>query len=249
VAEDLLSLADHGSNRLAILAEEIRAAHTAAVGAQKIAVERGRDAGIRLIEAKKLAGRGRWLPWLKENGVPTNTAAVYMRLARLPEDKFTEAVNLGLRPTIEAVLGGEDVKEESEEQTTAEWTEDELNRKAAAEAGEAVVANLHEDDALLAWAESEDRLQRIDRTSDFGNPFIIPDDGDRAEVVAKFQKFYWPHKAGLLTQVPNLGGKVLACWCHPQECHGHIIAETVNRALAGEGTAEEIADQIADHDG
>jgi hypothetical protein len=131
------------------------------------------------------------------------------------------------------------------------WTSSQTERKERAERGEAVVANMHEgeDTALLAWAEETGRLVRIDRQSAFGNPFVMPDDGDRGEVVAKFEKFYWPHKTALLERVPDLTGKVLACWCYPQPCHGDCIAETINRVAAGDGTAEEIAEGIADHDG
>jgi hypothetical protein len=135
------------------------------------------------------------------------------------------------------------------------WTPDQLDRKARAERGECVVANFREDngrridEALLAWAEAEDRFVRIDRKTDWGNPFEIPEDGERAEVVSKFAKFYLPHKNGLLCEITNLSGKVLGCWCHPEECHGHAIAEVVNRVAAGEGTAEEIADNIAGVDG
>jgi hypothetical protein len=56
----------------------------------------------------------------------------------------------------------------------------------------------------------------------------MPDDGDRAEVVGKFTKFYLPHKNGLLAKMPSLRGKVITCWCHPEECHGHVIAKIVN---------------------
>lgn len=28
----------------------------------------------------------------------------------------------------------------------------------------------------------------------------------------------------LLAQVPSLRGRVLACWCTPQLCHGHVLA-------------------------
>jgi len=136
------------------------------------------------------------------------------------------------------------------------WTADQLDRKSRAEKGEAVVANMREgkdgrrvDEALLTWAEGDGRLLRIDRQSDFGNPFVIPDDGDRGEVVEKFAKFYWPQKPKLLGRVPDLNGAVLMCWCHPEECHGHIIAETINRVAADEGTPEEVAESIADSDG
>jgi Protein of unknown function (DUF3102) len=56
------------SNRLPILAAEIREAHGAARAAAPV-VDRARDAGTKLIEAKGLLGHGEWLPWLKETGV------------------------------------------------------------------------------------------------------------------------------------------------------------------------------------
>jgi Domain of unknown function (DUF4326) len=135
------------------------------------------------------------------------------------------------------------------------WTQDQLDRKTRALNRECVVASMREidgrrrDDALLAWAEAENRLVRIDRQTEWGNPFEMPDDGDREEVVGKYSKFYLPHKNGLLLKMPSLRGKVLVCWCHPQECHGHIIAEIVNREAAGEGPAASIADAIAEVDG
>lgn len=130
------------------------------------------------------------------------------------------------------------------------WTPDQAERKALIERGVCVVANMHDktDIALLAWAEANDRLVRIDRQTEWGNPFEMPVDGDRAEVVSKFTMFYLPNKPGLLAKMPALRGKVLGCWCHPEECHGDIIAEVVNRVSAG-GDAEAIANVLADHDG
>jgi hypothetical protein len=56
------------------------------------------------------------------------------------------------------------------------WTPDQLARKAQAETGQCVVANMRSgddgqrtDEALLSWAEAEGRFVRIDRQSDWGN--------------------------------------------------------------------------------
>jgi hypothetical protein len=110
------------------------------------------------------------------------------------------------------------------------WTLDQSERKKLAEEGHCVVANMHDktDTALIAWAEATDRFVCIDRTTDWGNPFKENDDGTREEVVAKFARYYLPHKNRLLKKLPELRGKVLGCWCHPEECHGHVIAEGVN---------------------
>ena len=74
----------------------------------------------------------------------------------------------------------------------------------------------------------------------------MPDDGDRGEVIGKFEKFYWPHKPVLLAKVNKWRGMVLVCWCHPEPCHADVIADTANAVLRGEGTAQEIADQLAE---
>ena len=54
------------------------------------------------------------------------------------------------------------------------------------------------------------------------------------EVVEKFEKHYWPYKNALQAQVPTLKGKVLMCWCYPEQCHGDVIAEAANRFVACE---------------
>jgi len=94
------------------------------------------------------------------------------------------------------------------------------------------------DQALIAWARDTRRFLRIDQwsKSEWGNPFIAPDDGDRDEVVGKFATHYLPHKTALLAQINagTLRGKVLGCWCHPLLCHGHILALRANRAALEE---------------
>lgn len=104
------------------------------------------------------------------------------------------------------------------------WTDDERGRRAAVVNGLAVVANLKTDDRLIRWAQFEDRLVKIDRTSDWGNPFVIPGDGDR-DIVCDSYAVYLSLKPSLLKKVPELKGKVLACWCYPERCHGHHLAE------------------------
>lgn len=99
-------------------------------------------------------------------------------------------------------------------------------------AGLCVVANMHRgrDQALIAWARDTHHFVRIDRKSEWGNPFLVPDDGDHEEVVGKFATRYLPHKTALLAQINRgvLRGKVLGCWCHPLLCHGHVLAMRAN---------------------
>lgn len=109
-----------------------------------------------------------------------------------------------------------------------EWSKSELDRKAIAEAGGTVVANMHQDTdrALLAWAKASGRFARIDRNSDWGNPFEMPTDGDRDTVCDSYEIFF-PRKFSLHSRLNELAGKVLGCWCYPQRCHGDYLVNKV----------------------
>jgi hypothetical protein len=63
--DDGTPILSHGSNRLAVLSSEIIAAHQAAERAKLTSLERAKEAGSRLSEAKQLLGHGNWLDWLK----------------------------------------------------------------------------------------------------------------------------------------------------------------------------------------
>jgi hypothetical protein len=106
-----------------------------------------------------------------------------------------------------------------------EWSASEFERKAIVEAGGTAVANMHQnsDRALLYWAKSTNRFTRIDRSSDWGNPFEMPDDGDRDTVCDSYEIFF-PRKFSLHNRIDELRGKVLGCWCYPQRCHGDYLA-------------------------
>ena len=91
---------DRSSNRLTVLAGEIQQAHSDAVAATHTSVERSRDAGQRLIEAKSLVPSRRWLAWLKTAGINERSAQDYMQLARLSVAKAATVADLGLRAAL-----------------------------------------------------------------------------------------------------------------------------------------------------
>lgn len=92
------------SNRLPILASEIKLAHRAAREAAQTSLERAIEAGERLIEAKGLVKHGGWLPWLKEVcDLSERSAQVYMRLARhkdVAKTKSAAAADLTIRAAV-----------------------------------------------------------------------------------------------------------------------------------------------------
>ena len=108
------------------------------------------------------------------------------------------------------------------------WSDDEMKRRKIVEAGGTVVANMHsgKDEYLLRWARSTDRFVRIDRQSDWGNPFEIPGDGDRDAVCSSYEIFF-PRKFSLHNRLDELRGKVLGCWCYPDRCHGDYLVAQV----------------------
>jgi len=70
----------------------------------------------------------------------------------------------------------------------------------------------------------------IDRSTIFGNPFIIGRDGNREEVIAKYRLWFYKklEDSKFKQAVESLRDKVLACWCAPLPCHGDIILEYLN---------------------
>ncbi len=77
----------------------------------------------------------------------------------------------------------------------------------------------------------------IGRGSMFGNPFRIGRDGDRAEVIEKYNELFYDElvrdfdEKFDLERLLELRGKTLGCYCRPKNgfqgkllCHGQIIA-------------------------
>ena len=71
---------------------------------------------------------------------------------------------------------------------------------------------------------------RVDRSTIFGNMFVIGIDGSREEVIDKYEQWIWqPEQVSLrLLMVHALRGKDLLCWCAPKECHADIILGIAN---------------------
>ena len=103
---------------------------------------------------------------------------------------------------------------------TNPWLPDEEERKKQVLAGRTTVANAERCKNLIQWAESKGLAVRVDRGTDFGNPFILGPDGTRDEVCDKYRDHYLPFKPSIQKQRPALVGKVLICHCYPERCHG-----------------------------
>jgi hypothetical protein len=69
----------------------------------------------------------------------------------------------------------------------------------------------------------------IGRGSDWGNPYAIGFDGDRDEVIRKYEyDFQRDFLKSSKEDALKLKGKVLGCHCKPVACHGDVIANYLN---------------------
>jgi len=68
----------------------------------------------------------------------------------------------------------------------------------------------------------------IGRGSMWGNPFIIGYDGNREEVIKKYE-FHLAANKEMLDKLPELKGKRLGCYCAPLPCHGDILKKWVDQ--------------------
>jgi hypothetical protein len=62
--------------------------------------------------------------------------------------------------------------------------------------------------------------------SKWANPFLIPRDGDRDEVIAKYRA-YVLSRPDLLEALADINYQRLGCWCAPLRCHGDVLAELI----------------------
>lgn len=68
----------------------------------------------------------------------------------------------------------------------------------------------------------------VDRSTPYGNPFVIGRDGTRDEVCDKFDEWL-PKQKKLIAQAKReLRGRNLLCHCVPRRCHGITWLKVVN---------------------
>lgn len=68
----------------------------------------------------------------------------------------------------------------------------------------------------------------IDRSTKFGNPFIIGKHGNREEVIEKYKNYLHSNAEYANMVYKELKDKNLSCWCKPDKCHGDVILEYIN---------------------
>src|SRR5215217_7882574 len=88
----------------------------------------------------------------------------------------------------------------SEEMTFDDWSDEERALLDAFRGGESMVLNLHKNGPhgnLAPWLKDKGLLTEADRKTEWGNPFILDEDGDRETVVRLYEEHYLPFKPSL----------------------------------------------------
>lgn len=140
-------------------------------------------------------------------------------LQHLTEDLLREAA-VELPPGVDGDALLEDLRQE---RIFGAWSEEERDLLKRLRSGETIVVSLRTHNDLIGWADAAGLYMRIDRRTEWGNPFELPDDGDRDTVIANYAAHYLPHKPSLLSKLDTLRGKALGCWCAPERCHGDVL--------------------------
>lgn len=67
--------------------------------------------------------------------------------------------------------------------------------------------------------------------SKWQNRFRIAKGHTREEAIEQYRKWFTEtiSMGELWEALPELRGKVLACWCAPQPCHGDVLIELLNK--------------------
>ena len=70
----------------------------------------------------------------------------------------------------------------------------------------------------------------IGRPGPWGNPFVIGEHGDRAEVIAQYEAWLVAQPDFIERMKRELTGRDLVCFCAPLPCHGNVILRLLDSA-------------------
>lgn len=113
----------------------------------------------------------------------------------------------------------------------AGWSEREIALWDQLQDGQTIVVNFRTDQHLIEAARGAGLFVRIDRESDWGNPFETPADGDRATVVHNYAVHFLPFKPSFERRRDELRAKALGCWCAPARCHGDVLKAWIEERM------------------
>ena len=188
---------------------------------------------------------------LKALGIKQKQSKTYQDIASIPEPAFNEFIETKKaevqEKAAELTTAGmirfkKELDKEKRFDTEDPWTNEERERLDLLKCGFAVTVNQKTMKNLCKYAQENGIFERVDRFSDWGNPFEMNKDGNRDTVCDSYE-VYFDLKKSLHDRIESLQGKALACWCHPERCHAHHLEIIANKSYAhklhtaGEGDA------------
>ena len=177
---------------------------------------------------------------LSEIGITRDQSRTYQSIASIPEPEFNEFIEQKKsevqEKAAELTTAGmirfkKELDKEKRFDTEDPWTDEERERLDLLKCGFAVTVNQKTMKNLCKYAQENGIFERVDRFSDWGNPFEMNKDGDRDTVCDSYE-VYFDLKKSLHDRIESLQGKALACWCHPERCHAHHLELKVNKTYA-----------------
>ena len=197
-------------------------------------IKQGQEAGE--IKSLQNANRHSNATPLSELEITHKQSKLYQDIASIPEPAFNEFIETKKaeveQKAAELTTAGmlrfkKELDAAKRFETEDPWSAEERDLLERIKAGEAVAVNQKTMKNLCQWAQENGLLVRVDRFSDWGNPFELPADGDRDEVCDAYE-VYFSLKRSLHAKIKDLKGKALGCWCHPERCHAHYLADLTN---------------------
>ena len=176
---------------------------------------------------------------LEDIGITAKQSMAYKQIASIPDATFEQVIadkkkavedSVAELTTAGMLKVAKEVKYEQRKQDAQkeQWSDEEAEIMQRVKLGETVVINMNKHLKVLKYAEDNGLYVRIDRFSDWGNPFLLDDDGNRDEVCDWFENYYLPFRKSLLKKIKHLKGKVLGCHCYPNRCHGETLKSIVD---------------------
>jgi len=200
-------------------------------------IKQGQEAGeLATGRPKKVFPNGT----LSDIGINRKQSKTYQDIASIPEPAFNEFIETKKaevqEKTAELTTAGmirfkKELDKEKRFDTEEPWTNEERERLDLLKCGFAVTVNQKTMKNLCKYAQENGIFERVDRFSDWGNPFEMNKDGDRDTVCDSYE-VYFDLKKSLHDRIESLQGKALACWCHPERCHAHHLEIIANKSYA-----------------
>lgn len=163
---------------------------------------------------------------LNEFGITKDQSSTFQKIAALPEEIFEQEIATAkvesekrIELTTSRVLTAAKEYEQAKKKEDAEISPRDKMLIEKLKNGETVVVNQKTDLATIKWAEDNNKFIRVDRFSDWGNPFEMGKDGDRDAVCNNYKNHFIPYKPSLTKKIYELKGMALGCWCAPLSCH------------------------------